>query len=138
MESQLNRSLVNIQEFADNHKITFNASKSTVSLFTTKRHLYNYSFELFLMSERFNYSKYPTYHGFTLDSEVNCGKHNEKLADKARKRLKILKYLSGRDWGSDTSTLKITYTTLVHSVFENGYQIFPVTSPTNLKKNWRE
>ncbi|GFX94812.1 RNase H domain-containing protein [Trichonephila clavipes] len=48
MESQLNRSLVNIQEFADNHKITFNASKSTVSLFTTNRHLYNYSPEIFL------------------------------------------------------------------------------------------
>ncbi|GFU67101.1 putative RNA-directed DNA polymerase from transposon BS [Trichonephila clavipes] len=31
MESQLNRSLVNIQEFADNHKITFNASKSLLS-----------------------------------------------------------------------------------------------------------
>ncbi|GFT63919.1 putative RNA-directed DNA polymerase from transposon BS [Trichonephila clavipes] len=43
MESELNRSLVNIQEFAVNHKITFNASKSTVSLFTTNRHLYNYS-----------------------------------------------------------------------------------------------
>ncbi|GFY72360.1 hypothetical protein TNIN_69441 [Trichonephila inaurata madagascariensis] len=39
MESQLNRSLVNIQEFADNHKLTFNDSKSTVSLFTTNRHL---------------------------------------------------------------------------------------------------
>ncbi|GFY03920.1 RNase H domain-containing protein [Trichonephila clavipes] len=37
MKSQLNRSLVNIQEFADNHKITFNASKSTVILFTTNR-----------------------------------------------------------------------------------------------------
>ncbi|GFW64982.1 RNase H domain-containing protein [Trichonephila clavipes] len=73
MESQLNRSLVNIQEFDDNHKITFNASKSTVSLFTTNRHLYNYSPELFLMNERLNYSKYPTYLGFTLDSEVNCG-----------------------------------------------------------------
>ncbi|GFY53227.1 putative RNA-directed DNA polymerase from transposon BS [Trichonephila inaurata madagascariensis] len=48
LESQLNRSLINIQEFADNHKITFNASKSTVSLFTTNRHLYNYSPELFL------------------------------------------------------------------------------------------
>ncbi|GFV39639.1 hypothetical protein TNCV_913271 [Trichonephila clavipes] len=42
MESLLNMSLVNIQEFADNHKTTFNASKSTVSLFTTNRHLYNY------------------------------------------------------------------------------------------------
>ncbi|GFT76555.1 putative RNA-directed DNA polymerase from transposon BS [Trichonephila clavipes] len=73
MESQLNRSLVNIQEFAENHKITFNASKSTVNLFTTNRHLYNYSPEIFLMSERWNYSKYPIYLRFTLYSEVNCG-----------------------------------------------------------------
>ncbi|GFV41164.1 RNase H domain-containing protein [Trichonephila clavipes] len=86
------------------------------------------------MSERLNYSKYPTYLGFTLDSEVNCGKHIEKIADKARKRLKILKYLSGRDWGSDASTLRITYTTLVCPVLEYGYQIFQVASPINLKK----
>ncbi|GFU96179.1 probable RNA-directed DNA polymerase from transposon BS [Trichonephila clavipes] len=105
MEYQLTRSVVNIQEFADKHKITFNASKSTVSLFTTNRHLYNYSPEIFLMSECLNFSKYPIYFGFTLYSEVNCGKHIEKIADKARKRLKILKYLSGRDWDSDASTL---------------------------------
>ncbi|GFU84566.1 putative RNA-directed DNA polymerase from transposon BS [Trichonephila clavipes] len=61
MEFQLNRSLVNIQEFAENHKITSNVSKSTVNLFTTN------SSELFLMSERLKYSKYPTYLGFTLD-----------------------------------------------------------------------
>ncbi|GFW58381.1 putative RNA-directed DNA polymerase from transposon BS [Trichonephila clavipes] len=70
IESQLNRSLVTIQKFPNNHKITFNASKSTVSLYTTNRHLYNYSPVLFLMSERLNYSKYPTYLSFTLDSEV--------------------------------------------------------------------
>ncbi|GFX97288.1 RNA-directed DNA polymerase from mobile element jockey [Trichonephila clavipes] len=104
MESQLNRSLVNIQEFADNHKITFNASKSTDSFFTTNRHLYNYSPELFLTT------------------------------DKARKRVKILKYLSGRDWSSDASTLRITYTALIRPALEYGYQIFQVASPTNLKK----
>ncbi|GFV13228.1 putative RNA-directed DNA polymerase from transposon BS [Trichonephila clavipes] len=108
--------------------------RSTVSLFTTNRHLYNYSPEIFLSSERLNYSKYPTYLGFTLDSEVNCGKHIEKIADKARKRISILKYLSGRDWGSDASTLRITYTTLVCPVLEYGYQIFLVASPTNLKE----
>ncbi|GFT16709.1 putative RNA-directed DNA polymerase from transposon BS [Trichonephila clavipes] len=129
MESQLNTSLVNIQEFADNQKITFNASKSTSSLFTTNRHLYNYSSELFLRRERLNYSKYPIYLNFTLDSEVNCDKHIEKIADKARKRLKILKYLSGRDWSSDASTLRITYTTLVRTVLEYGYKIFQVESP---------
>ncbi|GFV88749.1 RNase H domain-containing protein [Trichonephila clavipes] len=71
---------------------------------------------------------------FGKDSEVNCGKHIEKIADKARKRLKILKYLSGRDWGSDASTLRITYTTLVRPVLEYGYQIFQVASLNNLKK----
>ncbi|GFT79739.1 uncharacterized protein TNCV_732751 [Trichonephila clavipes] len=82
------------------------------------------------MSERLSYSKYPTYLGFTLDSEVNCDKHFEKIAHKARKRLKILKYLSGRDWGSDASTFRTTYTTLVRPVLEYGYQIFQVASPT--------
>ncbi|GFS62509.1 uncharacterized protein TNCV_1262901 [Trichonephila clavipes] len=86
------------------------------------------------MNECLNYSKYRTYLGFTLDSEVNCSKHIEKIADKARKRLKILKYLSGRNWGSDASTLRITYTTLVHPVLEYGYRIFQVAPPTNLKK----
>ncbi|GFY76556.1 reverse transcriptase domain-containing protein [Trichonephila inaurata madagascariensis] len=133
MESQLNRSLVNIQEFADNHKITFNASKSTFSLFTANRHLYNYfSPGLFLMIESSKYSKYPiylvslpTFFSLYLGSpKVNCGKHIEKIADKARKRLKILKYLSGRHWDSDASTLRITYTNLVHPVLEYGYQIY--------------
>ncbi|GFS48511.1 uncharacterized protein TNIN_15141 [Trichonephila inaurata madagascariensis] len=134
MELQLNRFLFNIQEFVDNHKITFNASKFTVSLFLTNKHLYNYSPELFLISEHLNYSKYPTSLGFTLDSEVNCGKHIEKIADKTRQRFKILKYPSGRDCGSDASSLRIIYTTLVRPVLEYGYQIFQVASPTNLRK----
>ncbi|GFY70794.1 uncharacterized protein TNIN_225841 [Trichonephila inaurata madagascariensis] len=86
------------------------------------------------MSEILKYSKYPTYLGFFLDSEVNCGKYIEKIVDKARIRLRILKYLSGRDWGSDASTLRISYVTLVRPVLKYGYQIFQVVSPSNLKK----
>ncbi|GFV61323.1 RNase H domain-containing protein [Trichonephila clavipes] len=86
------------------------------------------------MSERLKYSKYPTSLGFTLHSEANCGKHIEKIADKARNRLKILKYLSGSDRGSEVSTLRITYTTLLHVVLEYRYQIFQVASSTNLIK----
>ncbi|GFX82341.1 putative RNA-directed DNA polymerase from transposon BS [Trichonephila clavipes] len=83
------------------------------------------------MSELLNYSKYPIYLGFTLDSEVNCGKHIEKIADKATKRLKILKYLSGRDWSSDAFTLRITYTTLVCQVLE--YDIPNISSSISYK-----
>lgn len=67
----------------------FNASKSKACLFSTNRHLYNYSPDL-LNGERLDCSKNPTFLGFTLDPEVNCGKHIEKLGNEARKRLQIL------------------------------------------------
>ncbi|GFY45741.1 RNA-directed DNA polymerase from mobile element jockey [Trichonephila inaurata madagascariensis] len=86
------------------------------------------------MIECLKCSKYPTYLGFTLDREVNCDKHIEKIADKERKRLRILKYLSGRDWCSNASTLGISYITLIYPVLEYGYQMFQIASPTNLKK----
>ncbi|GFY35141.1 RNase H domain-containing protein [Trichonephila clavipes] len=57
-----------------------------------------------------------------LDLENPCFSHGQ------------LYVASPRDWGSDASTLRITYTTLVHPVIEYGYQIFQVASPTNLKK----
>ncbi|GFR09284.1 hypothetical protein TNCT_295301 [Trichonephila clavata] len=72
------------------------------------------------MSERLKCSKYTTYIGFTLDPEVKCGKHIEKITDKARKRLRILKHLSSTDWGSDTFPLRKSYITLVHLVLEYG------------------
>ncbi|GFX57826.1 putative RNA-directed DNA polymerase from transposon BS [Trichonephila clavipes] len=85
MESQLNRSLVNIQELQTTTKLL--SMLQSLQSATTNRHLYNYSPELSLMSEHLNYSKCPAYLGFTLDMEVNCGKHIEKIADKARKTL---------------------------------------------------
>ncbi|GFW50607.1 putative RNA-directed DNA polymerase from transposon BS [Trichonephila clavipes] len=47
---------------------------------------------------------------------------------------KVRRQKDFEDWGSDASTLRITYTTLVRPVLEYGYQIFQVASPTNLKK----
>ncbi|GFV03793.1 RNase H domain-containing protein [Trichonephila clavipes] len=56
------------------------------------------------MSERLNCSKYPTYLGFTLDSEVNCGKHIEKIADKRDSSLNYMRKNGFIDFNVDTST----------------------------------
>ncbi|UYV70898.1 CNOT6L [Cordylochernes scorpioides] len=50
-----------------------------------------------------------------------------------RDRLKILKYISGREWGADATTLKLTYTSLIRPILEYGYQIYGTASETNLK-----
>ncbi|GIY25506.1 putative RNA-directed DNA polymerase from transposon BS [Caerostris extrusa] len=72
--------------------------------------------------------------GFTLDTEINCSKHISRLCEKGRKRLQLLKYISGRDWGANAGTLKITYTALIRPILEYGYQIYQVAANTNLKK----
>ncbi|GFV92153.1 uncharacterized protein TNCV_1895891 [Trichonephila clavipes] len=42
--------------------------------------------------------------------------------------------MSGRDWGADAFTLKITYTTLIRPVLEFGSAIFFIASNSNLNK----
>ncbi|GIY03015.1 probable RNA-directed DNA polymerase from transposon BS [Caerostris extrusa] len=96
----LNDTLEKIQHFADEHKLAFNTTKSISSLFTTNRHLFNYQPKIFLKGQLLEFTKTPTYLGFTLDTEINCSKHINRLCEKGRKRLQLLKYISGRDLGS--------------------------------------
>ncbi|GIY96230.1 putative RNA-directed DNA polymerase from transposon BS [Caerostris extrusa] len=79
-------------------------------------------------------TKTPTYLGFTLDTEINCSKHINRFCEKGRKRLQLLKYISGRDWGANAGTLNTNYTALIRPILEYGYQIYQVAANTNLKK----
>ncbi|GIX89487.1 hypothetical protein CEXT_778971 [Caerostris extrusa] len=133
LETILNDTLEKIQHFADEHKLAFNTTKSISSLFTTNRHLFNYQPKIFLKGQLLESTKTLTYLGFTLDTEINCSKHINRLCEKGRKRLQLLKYISGRDWGADAGTLKITYTALIRPILEYGYQIYQVAANTNLK-----
>ncbi|GIX68889.1 putative RNA-directed DNA polymerase from transposon BS [Caerostris extrusa] len=101
LENTLNDTLEKIQHFADEHKLAFNTTKSLSCLFTTNRHLFNYQPKIFLKGQLLESAKTPTYLGFTLDTEINCSKHISRLCEKGRKRLQLLKYISGRDWGAN-------------------------------------
>ncbi|GFX97357.1 probable RNA-directed DNA polymerase from transposon X-element [Trichonephila clavipes] len=134
IEANISQFLSRVNDFATNHKLSFNLTKSVTSFFTTNRHLYKYQPTVFIKDQNLLYVKHPNYLGFTLDQEIFCNWHIEDLINKSRKRLNILKYISGRDWGADVSTLKTTYTTLIRPVLEFGSAIFFITSDSNLKK----
>ncbi|UYV74128.1 hypothetical protein LAZ67_11002196 [Cordylochernes scorpioides] len=70
---------------------------------------------------------------FTTVKKLYKNKHIEEVIRKGRDRLKILKYISGREWGADATTLKLTYTSLIRPILEYGYQIYCTASETNLK-----
>ncbi|GIY20445.1 putative RNA-directed DNA polymerase from transposon BS [Caerostris extrusa] len=63
LENTLNDMLEKIQHFADEHKLTFNTTKSLSCLFTTNRHLFNYQPKIFLNGQLLESTKTPTYLG---------------------------------------------------------------------------
>ncbi|GBM87897.1 hypothetical protein AVEN_31623-1 [Araneus ventricosus] len=134
IENSLNENLVAIQSFAEEHKLNFNSTKSFTCIFTTNRHMFNLQPKIYLKGNLLEISKSPTYLVFILDTEINCGKHFAKLAEKGRKRLQLLKFISGRDWVANSGTLRMTYTAFIRPVLEYGYQIYQVASQTNLNK----
>ncbi|GFX53774.1 putative RNA-directed DNA polymerase from transposon BS [Trichonephila clavipes] len=73
---------------------------------------------------------------FLKDREIRIlsNKHIDYVINKGRKRLDLLKYIAGRDWGADAGTLRLTYTSLIRPVLEYGSQIYFSASRTNLAK----
>ncbi|GFU30531.1 probable RNA-directed DNA polymerase from transposon BS [Trichonephila clavipes] len=104
------------------------------SFFTTNRRLYNYQPQIFMESKSLLYEKHPKYLGYILDPEILSNKHIDYVINKGRKRLDLLKYIAGRDWGADAGTLRLTYTSLIRPVLEYGSQIYFSASRTNLAK----
>ncbi|UYV74867.1 hypothetical protein LAZ67_12001528 [Cordylochernes scorpioides] len=132
-ERDLNKTLFHLEKFANKHKLEFNPQKSETCLFTTDKKLYKIRPKIILKAQQLQYNKHPKYLGYTLDPEINSSKHIEEVIRKGRDRLKILKYISGREWGADATTLKLTYTSLIRPILEYGYQIYGTASETNLK-----
>ncbi|GFU69651.1 putative RNA-directed DNA polymerase from transposon BS [Trichonephila clavipes] len=70
-------------------------------------------------SKSLPYEKHPKYLGYILDPEILSNKHIDYVINKGRKRLDLLKYIAGRDWGADAGTLRLTYTSLIRPVLES-------------------
>ncbi|GFU15878.1 putative RNA-directed DNA polymerase from transposon BS [Trichonephila clavipes] len=60
--------------------------------------------------------------------------HIDNIVFKARKRLNILRYISGRDWGAGAGTLRNTYISLIRPILEYGVPVYCSASVTNLQK----
>ncbi|GFS84883.1 RNase H domain-containing protein [Nephila pilipes] len=79
--------------------------------------------------------KIPSYLEFTLDIEINCNKHIQRLCEKDRKRLQLLKHIYPPGIGERMQRFStITYTAPIRPVLEYDFQIYQVAADSNLKK----
>ncbi|GFX77180.1 probable RNA-directed DNA polymerase from transposon BS [Trichonephila clavipes] len=70
LERDINLVLEDIRNFAVDHKLIFNPTKSMVSFSKTNRKLYNFQPNTFLYNQSLTINKHPKYLGFVLDPEI--------------------------------------------------------------------
>ncbi|GFX11346.1 probable RNA-directed DNA polymerase from transposon BS [Trichonephila clavipes] len=133
-ELKLNRAMEETHSFAEIHKLIFNDSKSLTTFFSTNSYLFNYQPKISMNGIQLCYVKNAKYLGYTLDQKITSNKHIEGQGIKARKRLNVLKFISGRDWGAEASTLRTTFISLIRPVLEFGIPINSCATDTNLNK----
>ncbi|GFY29385.1 putative RNA-directed DNA polymerase from transposon BS [Trichonephila clavipes] len=108
LERDINLALEDIRNFALDYKLTFIPAKSMISFFTTNRKLYNFHPNIFSYNQPLTVDKHPKYLGFVLDPEIKGNKHIDNIVLKERKRLNVLRYISGCDWRADAGSLRNT------------------------------
>ncbi|GFV01783.1 uncharacterized protein TNCV_2059351 [Trichonephila clavipes] len=109
MERNLNNALSSFSDYALEFKLCFNPTKSIATFFTTNKRLYSYQPTL-KMDKNLAYEKAPKISRICpFDPEWSSHGHIDHIVSKCRKRLSILKFIAGKDWGADAVTLRDTF-----------------------------
>lgn len=66
--------------------------------------------------------------------KLNFSIHIQKLVDKCKKALNIMRCLAGVDWGACRQSLKIIYCALIRSAIDYGSMVYCTASKTQLVK----
>uniref|UniRef100_A0A3B5Q0T1 Reverse transcriptase domain-containing protein n=1 Tax=Xiphophorus maculatus TaxID=8083 RepID=A0A3B5Q0T1_XIPMA len=72
--------------------------------------------------------------GLWLDEKLTWENHIQKVVNKCKRVLNVMRCLVGSEWGAERKALKSIYTGLIRSVFDYGSIVFGSASDTLLKK----
>ncbi|GFS27990.1 retrovirus-related Pol polyprotein from type-1 retrotransposable element R1 [Elysia marginata] len=133
--SLLQQGLECIEKWSKKWKITLNVDKCEVTHFSKWTKEASWRPNVKLLDRRLKYSDSPTFLGVTFDRQLNFRKHVDKIKEKANKRLKVLRCLSGKSWGADKEDLRIVYLAYIKSAIDYASNAW---YPKTAGRNWRQ
>ena len=72
--------------------------------------------------------------GLHFDSRLNWKTHVNHLLVRCRKKINVLKYLSGTTWGADRKSLLMVYKALIRSHLDYGSPVYGSASEATLRR----
>ena len=129
--SDMRTQLRKLEKYCVKWKLKISEPKTVYTIFTKSHKVEKEPISLKINNKEIEKDQNPTYLGMQLDSELTLKNHVENLKTKANRRLKLLKKLSGTDWGSDKRTLRNLYLGYVRSALEYGAALMTTCSKAN-------
>ena len=114
---RLQRALDEIQKWCSKWRIKLNVAKTQLVSFSYAKQ----AMQLKLFGQPITEGKELTLLGVTLDKKLSFTSHCKSKAAKALQRVRLLKMVSGRNWGARQSTLLKLYKQYIRPVLETGY-----------------
>ena len=84
--------------------------------------------------KKISWKSEATFLGIIFDSKLTWKKHIDKIVDRCKKRLNIMRCLTGQSWGCGKETLMLFYRCAIRSVMEFGCEAFDSASESQKQR----
>ena len=125
--------LDDLERFCSNWRMGINPSKTWALNFFSKAKHNNHP-RLWLKGELIKYHKSGKFLGATLDPKLSFKEHIADITARCAKRLRLLKALTGQDWGVDPKIIMYTYQVYIRPIMEYAAVIISTADPKLLHK----
>ena len=105
-----------------------------MALIFTKKRISNTVLNLTINGNKIKYENEAKFLGVIFDNKNTWNSHIDKIVDKCKSRINLLRSVSGHQWGANKKTLLMMYRALIRSRLDYGSQLFHTASATALKK----
>jgi len=109
-----------------------NVSKTVAVLFTHR--IDKIESNILIRGQPIKIDKTVKFLGLIFDSKLSWNAHIAHIEEKCKKRLNLMRMLSGQTWGASKSSLLIVYRMLIRSVLDYGSIAYNTTSLANKRR----
>ena len=107
-----------------------NENKTTAVIFSNSRIARNTSINIDINGKTIATAKTAKFLGLTFDQQLTWKPHINNIVDKTKKKINLLRSITGQRWGANKATLLRIYRTLIRPKIEYGFELFFSASKT--------
>ncbi|GIX87871.1 probable RNA-directed DNA polymerase from transposon BS [Caerostris extrusa] len=131
-QKAINVTLKNIAICPKDLKLSINADKTTFCVFSTDRkHRGTFNLDIKINDSPIKRIDFPTNLSITLDPELRFTRHIVHTANKALRKLSILRKLCGTTWGSRPKSIKNSFCSIIRPMLEYAAPIWNPSSQSS-------